>query len=372
MAAKLHDVIKIMEELAPVKMAEGWDNVGLMVGDPNLSIEKILVCLDVDENIAKESVEKNIDLIISHHPLIFSPIKNIRYDEPKGKLIRELIKNNINVYSAHTNLDISNGGINHWLGDIFGLEGIRPLEKMGYGKLYKLAVFVPAENADDVREALGESGAGFIGNYSNTSFSINGIGSFKPLSGANPHIGNVGEIERVDEIRIETIVKEEDLSKTIDRMISIHPYEEVAYDIYPLENKGMEYGLGIVGELKDSLSGEEFISLIKKQLKVINLRGSGNLPDMVKRVAICSGSGADLIKRARAMDADVLITGDIKYHDAQLAEELGIFAADAGHYSSEIIMIPYLSRYLRDKLTESGIELQVFEAESNRDYIRSY
>ncbi len=372
MSVKCQQIIQFIEELAPRKLAESWDNVGLMVGSPSMEINRVLVCLDVNDEVLKEAIEKDADFIVSHHPFLFSPLKNLRWDNYKGKLMKELITREIGVYSAHTNLDISHKGLNYWLANHLEIKNLQVLDKINYENLYKLVIFVPESDIGAMKEELGRQGAGWIGNYSHCSFATGGIGSFKPLENTKPYIGTPGKIEEVDEVRIETIVKEGDLERTLKAVLKVHPYEEVAYDIYPLKNSGNVQGLGVVGNLDEEMSGIEFIEFIKNKLNINNLRGSGPMPKEVKKVAVCSGAGANYMHKAKFSGADVFITGDLKYHDGQTAEEIGLFVLDAGHFSTEIIVTQYLSEYLEECAKKSKVNIEITQSTSGRDTLQVY
>ena len=372
MSVKCQQIIQFIEELAPKKLAEDWDNVGLMIGSPSMDIQKVLICLDINTQVLNEAIEKEVDLIISHHPFIFSPLKTLRWDNVKGKLIQELITRRIGVYCAHTNLDISERGLNYWLANHLELKDLEILDKINYEKLYKFVIFVPKSDIGPIKEELGRQGAGWIGNYSHCSFSTDGIGSFKPLENTNPYIGTQGKIEEVEEVRIETIVKEHELSRTVKAVLKVHPYEEVAYDIYPLQNNGRIQGLGYVGAVEREKSGSEFIDFVKEKLNVDYLRGSGTLPEKIKKIAVCSGAGAGLIHKAKFSGADAFITGDMKYHDGQLAEEVGLFVLDAGHFRTEIIVVKYLGEYLEECVRKSKIQVEILQSNSGRDTLQVY
>ena len=371
-SVKCQQIIQFIEELAPRKLAESWDNVGLMIGSPNMEVNKVLVCLDVNDAVLKEAIENQVDLIVSHHPFLFSPLKNVRWDNYKGRLIKELITREIGVYSAHTNLDISHKGLNYWLANHLEIRNLEVLDKINYENLYKLAIFVPKSDIRKIKEELGRQGAGWIGNYSHCSFATEGVGSFKPLENTNPYIGTPGKIEEVDEVRIETIVKEGDLERTLKAVLKVHPYEEVAYDIYPLKNNGRVQGLGVVGKLDKEMNGNEFIAFVKNKLNLNNLRGSGPMPNIVRKIAVCSGAGANYMHKAKFSGADVFITGDLKYHDGQTAEEIGIFVIDAGHFSTEIIVIQYLSEYLEECAKKSKVHVEIMRSTSGRDTLKVY
>ncbi|MFZ7119887.1 MAG: Nif3-like dinuclear metal center hexameric protein [Eubacteriaceae bacterium] len=370
MSVKCQQIISIIEDIAPKKLAEEWDNVGLLIGTTYMNIERVLVCLDINEEVVNEAIEKKVNLIISHHPLLFSPIQNIRWDNYKGKLIKELITNEIGVYCAHTNLDISSNGLNYWLSEMFQLQDIQVLKKINEEKMYKFVVFVPKSEIDAIKTELAKQGAGWTGNYSHCSFSSLGIGSFKPLEGSQPYRGSVNKIENIDEYRLETIIKEKDLFKTIKAVIKKHPYEEVAYDVYPLINKGLCEGLGVIGELSTEVDTRNFIKQVKNTLSIESLRASGKVPSKIKKVAICSGAGASLISKAKFSGADIFITGDLKYHDGQLAHELGLFVLDAGHYNTEIIMIECLADYLNKIRIKNNLKFDIIKSKSNNDYIQ--
>lgn len=363
---KCKEIMDIMEKLAPRELAESWDNVGLQIGDMEDGIKKILVTLDVTEEVVDEAIEKDIDMIISHHPFIFKPINNIIVGDPKGRIIKKLIKNDINLYVSHTNIDIAENGLNDMLAKKLNLENISILSPSQKEKFYKIAVFVPLGHEDKVRAALGNAEAGWIGNYSHCTFQTKGIGTFKPLEGANPFIGQVDEIEKVDEYRIETIVSQGNLSNTIKKMKEAHPYEEVAYDVYPMELEGKVSGLGRIGELENPKEYEDFINDIKDILEVDNIRMAGIKKDKIKKVGLCTGSGAEFMADASKAGADLYITGDVKYHEAQMAEELDILLIDAGHFSTEIIFIDGVKEYLDDKLSN----IDIIKSQVNEDVFR--
>lgn len=363
MDIKCSDISNYMEELAPSCLAEDWDNVGLLLGSGNKAVRKILVCLDVTANVVREAVQKQADLIVSHHPLIFKGMKKIVEDDPKGRIIIELIKNGIGVYSAHTNLDVADNGVNEYLAKVLGLTGLQNLNHYKSEDLFKIVVFVPEDHTDSVRAAMCGAGAGWVGNYSDCTFMTRGTGTFKPLEGTNPYIGVKGEIERVEEYRLETIVPKSKAGSVVSAMLKAHPYEEVAYDMYPLKLKGKEYGLGKVGKLDGAVSVEEFIEKVKTNLEIDALRLIGKPRGLIEKVAVFCGSFDDNISSALRHRADVLVTGDIKYHTAQDAVEAGICIIDAGHFATERIMIPALAEIIKRKFSE--VEVFTSEVEEN-------
>ncbi len=351
----LKDVIEVIEEKYPKNLAYEWDNVGLILGDRNSEIKNILVTLEATEAVVDEAIEKSVDLIITHHPFLFKGLKHIQKDTSKGKCVFKLIQNNINLYSAHTNFDIAFDGLNDAIANILDLEEIKILEKTQVEKLYKIAVYVPLSHEEMVRNAMTQEGAGHIGKYSNCTFATRGMGIFIPLENTNSYIGKKGKLEKVEEIKIETICKEKDLDKIINKMLMIHPYEEVAYDIYAMENGGEKYGIGRIGDMKENIALGVFAQIVKQKLNLEDLRMVGDPNKEISKIAIVTGSGAEFITKAHLSGADVIITGDVKYHDAQDALEMGIGVIDAGHFGSENIFSDIMMEYLKNKLNHINI-----------------
>lgn len=331
------DIFTLIEKWAPKHLAYDWDNVGLQIGSTQSETNKVMITLDVVEAVVDEAIEKGVNLIIAHHPLLFKPLKTIDYNSFKGKVIQKLIKHDITVYAAHTNLDIAHGGVNDLLSDALQLQNKSHLVKTAEISLYKLIVYVPVSHVEEVRQAIGNNGYGHIGDYSHCSFNTEGTGTFKPLEGTNPFIGEKDTIAYVDETKIETIVKENDLQSALNVVKKHHPYEEVAYDVYKLEQTGDTFGLGIVGKLQETITLKNLCDKVKQAFHLDKVRLTGNQENTVKKVAIVGGSGESFIVQAKNKGADVLITGDITFHQAQDAEEMGIAVIDAGHYIEEIM-----------------------------------
>ncbi len=367
MTEKIQTVINLVEQLAPKYLAETWDNVGLQVGDPAGEVQKVLVSLDINAEVVEEAIREDVDLIVCHHPLIFQPLKSIRFDNPLGKLITQLIGNSIAVYVAHTNLDSAKEGINNLLAETLGLQETEVLAPSSEEKYYKLVVFVPQGHQDQVREALAQAGAGWIGNYSHCTFQTVGTGTFQPGAGAKPFIGQVGELEKAEEYRLETIVPARLAGKVIKALLKAHPYEEVAYDLYPLLNEGPKLGLGRIGKLAKPLTLAELIQQIKDKLELPSVRFGGDPDQTVEKVALCGGSGASLFSKAVFKGADVLLTGDIKYHEGQDMLAQGLSFIDAGHNGTERIIVPVLAAYLRAKATQAKLNIEVVESQVNTD-----
>ena len=370
MSVKCQVIIDAMERLAPRYLAESWDNVGLLLGSPAQMITKLLITLDVTEAVARQAVHDGIDMIITHHPILFKAVNNIRTDLPQGRLLASLLKANIAVYAAHTNLDIATGGVNDILVNKLKLQDAQPLAVSYTEKLCKLVVFVPMTHMEIVRRAISEAGAGHVGNYSHCTFSSNGTGSFLPLDGAKPFIGSRGVVEYVEEARLETIMPEKISRQVLRAMLKAHPYEEVAYDLYELSNPGHSLGIGRVGKLKEPMMLAEFIAQVKVTLGLESVSVAGPRDKIVKKVAVCGGSGAGFINKAAFAGADVFITGDVKYHEAQDALTAGIVVIDAGHFATEQPVVPFLAEYLTACGTKSKWAVDICIDTVNEDIFR--
>lgn len=303
-------------------------------------------------------------MIITHHPLFFKGIKKINFDEHQGKLLRKIIKENLNVYSAHTNLDAGERGLNQILAERIGLKDIEPLDKSYTERLYKLVVYVPVSHESQVRKAINDAGAGCLGRYSDCSFKSRGTGTFTPSQGTRPFIGEQGRVEEVDEYRLETIVPQHELAKVLQSMFAAHPYEEVAYDLYLLENGGKIYSLGRTGKLEQETTLRRFCEQVKVSLGLQCLRVVGSLEKEVKTIAVVSGAGASFMDKARARHCDVLLTGDLKYHEAKEAEAMGLAIIDAGHQGTERIMSAYIANLLTETCTAQGMNIETISFNS--------
>lgn len=365
MEPRVKDIARILEMYFPLKLAEDWDNVGLQTGSLDRVAQRILVCLDLTETILKKAEEDNTNLIITHHPLLIKAVKCINMDKPLGRMIERLIKNDITVYSAHTNLDAGTKGLNQLLAETLGLSDIEPLDHIKAERYLKLVVFVPVDHMETVRQAINEAGAGFIGNYSDCSFRTRGTGTFKPQPGTSPFIGTTGQLEEVNEYRLETIVPEKNIQTVISNMKKVHPYEEVAYDLYPLANEGPGYSLGRKGKLQSGAILEEFALQVKNRLGLNSVRIVGDLKRSIHRVAVVSGAGAEFINKVKAQDIDLLVTGDLKYHEARDAEMIGLAVIDAGHQGTEEIMVPYIKTLLEDECRRQGYKVLIEGAKSD-------
>lgn len=359
MKPEVKHIIRIIEHLFPLELAEDWDNSGLQLGSLQSEASRIMVCLDITESILNQAEENGANLIITHHPLFFKGIKCLNLDSPTGNIIGRLIKKDITVYSAHTNLDAGEKGLNQLLAETLGLQDIQLLDRSKKERYFKLVVFVPAAQAGSVRQAINDAGAGYIGNYSDCSFRTSGIGTFRPHPGTNPFIGRSGQLEEVEEYRLETIVPEKMVNGIIAAMKKAHPYEEVAYDLYPLANQVRAFSLGRKGRLETPLSLDQFAQQVKERLELDSVRVVGQLGHIINQVAVVSGAGAGYINKARAQGADVLVTGDLKYHEAREAESLGLAVIDAGHQGTEQIMVPYIKNLLEYECRQRNYQVRI-------------
>lgn len=345
---KIRSVINVIESYAPLQLQESYDNSGLQAGDPNAEASRALICLDITEAVVREAIEKKCQLIISHHPLIFEGLKQISPSSATGRIIAEAIRHNITIYTAHTNLDNAPGGVSKAMADRLGLINQKILSpKKDY--LHKLVTFCPVSHADSIRTALFKAGAGHIGNYDCCSYNTEGTGTFKGLENTKPFVGKKGSIHHEKEIRIETIFPAH-LEKTIiSALLAAHPYEEAAFDLYPLKNSFPAAGSGMTGDLKKALTETQFIRLIKQTFKTGCIRHSSFTGKPIKKIALCGGSGGFLVGEAMKAGADAYLSGDIKYHDF-FKPEGKMLLADIGHYESEQYTKQLLYSILNKKL----------------------
>lgn len=353
MRLQCKDIIAFIEKEAPLFLQEDYDNSGLQWGNPDAEVQKVLVCLDLTQEAINAAKKEKVQMILSHHPVLFRPMKNIHTGFGKGAMLADCIREDICVYAAHTNFDTAPNGLNDYLANALELQDVEGMKEHRRETLYKLVVFIPADSLEKVRKAVFDAGAGWIGNYSDCGFSAEGIGTFRPGEGTNPYIGRCGEMEAVREFRLETIVPGEKLDKVVESMLKAHPYEEIAYDVYRLERPQHVYSLGRVGTLKDRLSASEFIAYVKEKLQVWNVRVTGDISrQSISRVAAFCGSFDGDIQALKNKGADALVTGDLKYHDAQDLQQAGIFTVDAGHYHTEKLFIQGISDVLNKQFKD--------------------
>ncbi len=350
---KLKDIVKLFEQFAPFALQEDYDNSGIQFGDPEAEVSKGLVCIDITEEILNEAIEKECDLIISHHPLIFRGLKKLTGSHYSERVLIEAIRNNISIISVHTNLDSVSEGVNRKLARKLGLlDNTILMPKKGV--LKKLVTFCPGDHAEKVRSAIFSAGAGHIGEYDCCSYNLEGTGSFRAGENADPFVGDKGQIHYEPELRIETILPAWLEKSVINSMISAHPYEEVAYDVYQLDNNYGKAGGGMIGYLDEPMAEIEFLNHVKEVLGVPFLRHSSFINRKIKKVAICGGSGSFLRDSAMSAGADAFVTADIKYHDFFDVNKK-MLLIDAGHYESEQFTKEILYEIVSKKITNFAL-----------------
>jgi len=352
---KLKKLIESLEQWAPLNYQEDYDNSGLIVGSPEDEIHAALVSLDCTEEIVDEAIEKNCNLIISHHPIVFKGLKKLNGKNYVERVVMKAIKNNIALYAIHTNLDSVASGVNAKICERLGVENTQILVPKS-GILKKLVTFCEHKDVEQLRNALFAAGAGNISHYSDCSFNIEGVGTFKGDEQSNPTLGKAGVREYANETRIEIIFKAQDERKLLSALFENHPYEEVAYDIYALENKLQSVGSGMVGTLPKEMDGVDFLRLVKTQMEASVLRHTHVLPKKIKKVAVCGGSGSFLLKNAIAAGADAFVTADFKYHEFFDAEDK-IVIVDIGHFESEQFTSNLLIDNIQEKFPNFAIRL---------------
>ncbi|HSP86740.1 MAG TPA: Nif3-like dinuclear metal center hexameric protein [Ignavibacteriaceae bacterium] len=363
------EIFKYIDNWAPKEVAWNKDNVGLQIGSAGKEVKNILLALDLNMNVINDAINKTCNLIITHHPLLFNPIKKINTeDDNNSLLIEKLIKNDITLFSAHTNLDFTKDGVSFQLAKTLQLKNINFLTNLK-SLQYKLVIFVPDSHLEKVAETIFENGGGIIGEYSNCSFWIKGKGSFKGSEKTSPSIGKKMNYEKVDEIKLEVLIDSWKLEKILSAVKAVHPYEEIAYDIYPINNEHTNYGVGAIGETDQPMTQDEFLNHTSKNLGIKNFRYTKGNKNKIKRVAVCGGSGSEYIADAIKKGADAYVTADIKYHSF-LDNENKLLLIDAGHYETEIFSLNELKVRLTSFLKENKIK--VFKYSKNTNPVNFY
>jgi dinuclear metal center YbgI/SA1388 family protein len=350
---KLRELCSFLESEIPLAFQESYDNSGLQVGNPEMAINAALLAVDVTEEVIAEALKYSCNLVISHHPLIFGNLKRITGNTQAERIVYSCIKNDIAVYSAHTNLDITHSGVSRKMAEKLGLENIVvlvPLEK----KLIKLVTYIPESHLDKVRNAIFDAGAGSVGNYDRCGFTVDGTGSFRGNEQTNPFVGKSGEMTFEKEVRFETVFYSHLKEKMIRTLIENHPYEEVAYDLYSLENRNIDAGLGCTGEFPSPLMEEEFLHKVSEVFNSGGIRHSQKSGRKINKVALCGGSGASLISNAISSKSDAYITADIKYHSYFEAENK-LLLVDTGHYESEKFAVEILKDLIIKKFPKFAL-----------------
>ncbi|MFC1222633.1 dinuclear metal center protein, YbgI/SA1388 family [Pedobacter suwonensis] len=352
---KLAEITNYLESIAPLNYQEDYDNSGLIVGDPNMEIRAALVALDCVEKIVDEAISTGCNLIITHHPIVFKGLKKLNGKNYVERVVLKAIRNNIALYAIHTNLDSIHTGVNARICERLGLTGTKVLSPKA-GLLKKLVTYCPQAQAEQLRSALFYAGAGTIGNYSECSFNADGFGTFKGNEDSDPFVGEKGVRHREAEIRIEMVYPTQAERKILVALFENHPYEEVAYDIYKLENKHQLVGSGMVGWLEYDMDAYDFLHLVKDRMQAKVVRHTEVIGKRIKKVAVCGGSGSFLLKEAIAAGADAFITADFKYHEFFDAEEK-LIIADIGHFETEQFTSNLLLEIIQKKFTNFAIRL---------------
>lgn len=352
---KIKQILTILEEMAPLAYAEDFDNVGLLVGNQDNEATGVLVCHDALENVIDEAIAKNCNLVVCFHPILFSGLKKITGKNYVERSIIKAIKNDIAIYAVHTALDNHKDGVNKIFCDALGLKNTKVLvPKQNF--IQKLITYTTSENADKVRNALFEVGAGTIGNYDNCSFNSNGFSTYQGNENSNPVVGIKGEITQTNEIKIEVTFEKHLQSKILKALFSNHIYEEVAYEVYELQNQHQNIGLGMIGSLETPMSETEFLTFVKDKMQCGGIRHSVFLNKKISKIAVLGGSGSYAIKNAIQAGADVFLTADLKYHNFYEAENQ-ILLVDIGHFESERYTKNYIVDFLKEKITNFAIVL---------------
>ncbi|MGH1337787.1 MAG: Nif3-like dinuclear metal center hexameric protein [Aureispira sp.] len=351
---RIKEVTQYLNEIAPLSYQESYDNAGLLVGDANQEVTGILIALDTIEAVLDEAIEMGCNLIVAHHPIVFGGLKKFTGRNYVERVIIKAIKNDLAIYVAHTNLDnVLKNGVNGKIAQKLGLTSSRILAPKR-GLLKKLQTFVPHKDKEAVANALFKAGAGTLGNYTECSFQVEGIGTFKGEKGARPTVGTIGQQHQEEETRLEVLVPAQQQGAILSALQQAHPYEEVAYDLLALDNVHPQVGAGVIGELEEAMEPLEFLKFLKQQMQTNCVRYTALCRPTIKRVAVCGGAGSFLLSQAKRAGADVFITADYKYHQFFDADQ-ALIIADIGHYESEQFTIELFYELLTQKFTNFAI-----------------
>jgi len=359
MGAPLKEILQLLASAYPPAWAVSGDHCGFEVGDPETRVDLILVALEATPTGVAEAGRKKAQLLLTHHPLLYRPFSAVRQDEPGGRLLSELIRAGLALVSCHTNLDVAPGGLNDYLANRLELDEVEVLSATAQDAMHKLTVFVPLGYEDRVRQALGDLGLGVIGLYSHCSFAARGQGAYRALAGAKPFRGEVASLSRVQESRLEVLAPESLLPAALSRLKEVHPYEEVAYDLYPLKNPGPPLGLGRLGHWPEPRPFSRAVSRVKEIFGVEMVTVWGRPPGEVRRVAVCGGSGGDLITAAREKGAQLFLTGEVRHHQVPPGGPEGFAILTVGHFASEVVFMDPWAQQLRGLFRDAGLTVQV-------------
>ena len=367
MTATIKDMIDIMEGLAPPKLAEKWDNIGLQVGQKDWIVNSVWIALDPLLEVVEAACHAQIDLIITHHPLIFNPLKSIDFDSPVGQIIKLASENRLSIYAAHTNFDSVSGGMNDIFAGRLGMKNLRPFLRGGTERLYKLVVYVPIELEPTVLSVLFDAGTDDLDDYQRYTFRTRGTSSFLPSQLENKMNRTSGHRREGDVVRIESVVSTYELPDLENRLKSIHPAENLKYEIFPLFQPETRQGIGRFGDLPNQTDLKSLAMLVKRifGLKTLRMVGEPDLP--IQKVAVCTGSGGGLVSHFLASQAEAYISGDIKYHEAREVQAAQKGVIDIGHFASEHIMVPELTGQLQAAIAYKNLEVNVSPCHIERD-----
>ncbi len=363
---KLKDLCSYLDSVVPLSFQESYDNSGLQVGLADREISSALITLDVTEEVIDEAISHKCNVLVSHHPLIFNGIKSLTGKTFTERILYKAVKHDIAIYSAHTNLDVLSNGVSRKMAEKLGLEKITVLSPSN-SMLLKLITYIPESHLDKVRNALFEAGAGVIGNYDQCGFAVSGTGSFRGNENTNPFLGEKGKIHFEKEIRFETILFSHLKDKVIRALLEVHPYEEVAFDLYVLENKNVEIGLGCVGNFPHPMSEDDLLKRVSLVFNAKGVRYSTLTGKPMRKIALCGGSGASLLNLAISSGADAFLTADIKYHDFFKTENK-ILLVDTGHFESE----KFSGEILKDLIIKKFPKFAVRFSETNTNPINYF
>lgn len=366
----VRELQEILDRWAPKELAWERDNVGLQVGSPEQPVKRILVALDCTDAVIGEALRLKATLIITHHPLVYHPLKSVTENDPAGRLVLRLARHGVALFSAHTNLDFARSGVSIALAERIGLKHTKILVA-SRGTQRKVVVFVPRDHADRVMSAMARSGAGHIGEYDLCSFRTEGTGTFRGSAAAKPSIGQTGRLEHVGEVRLEMIVPSWNLDAVISAMRTVHPYEEPAYDVYELSNPSLDTGAGAIGELVPSRTLSSFLRHTAKVLRSGALRYTGDPRRRVRRVAVCGGGGTELIRAAAQQRADAFVTADLGYHAFQRADG-ALALIDAGHFETEAPIVGKIVTFLQTRLADLRARVHVYASQQSLNPVRYY
>ena len=367
MGSKVGQILEILARLAPPELAAPWDRVGLLVGSPAQPVSKVAVALEASPAVLAGAAAAGAELVLCHHPLFLQPPTQFAPEDYICQALALALQHGLAVIAVHTNLDLAPGGLNDYLASCLGLTALQPLTVETRDRWLKLTVFVPLGYEDRVREAVCQAGAGVIGSYTHCSFATRGEGTYRPEEGAQPWRGTVHHLARAMESRLEVLLPASLSGPVLTALRTVHPYEEIAYDLYPLDNPGRPLGFGRIGCWSPPRPWSQVVQFLKELFQIPYLRVVGRAPAIISRVAVCGGSGGDLIKAAWERGAQVFITGDLRYHQAVPWASSDLAVVDVGHYASEVIFLSRWRQWLKEAFAAAALEVEVLDHHWDQD-----